>query len=154
MGKVRTINVQGEGKAAATEQAQAADASALPDPEVSDKATRRKFTAEYKLRILREIDACGPGEIGAILRREGLYSSHLTKWRREREEAERDALTPKQRGRKPKKADPVSLRIAELEQQNQALQERLRQAEVIIEVQKKVSELLGIQSRLETGPKS
>ena len=88
------------------------------------------------MRILREIDECRTGEVGAILRREGLYSSHLTKWRQEREEAERAALSPKKRGRKAKEADEATRRVAELEGENLRLQKRLREAEVIIEVPK------------------
>jgi len=114
-----------------------------PDPEVAAKAARRKFTAEYKLRILREADACAPGEVGALLRREGLYSSHLTEWRRQRERGELEALTPKKRGRKAQEPDPLAKRIAQLERENQRLQRRLQQAEKIIEVQKKVAALLG-----------
>lgn len=117
-----------------------------PDPEVADKAVRRKFTAEYKLRILREADACAPGEVGALLRREGLYSSHLTTWRRQREAGELEALAPKKRGRKASEPDPSAKRIAELERENRRLQQKLRQAEKIIEVQKKVAEILGIPS--------
>lgn len=114
------------------------------DPEVVEKAKRRTFTAEYKLRILREVDACtANGEIGALLRREGLYSSHLTDWRRQRERGELEALTPKQRGRKAKPVDPAKTRLAQLERENARLLKRLEQAEIIIEVQKKVAALLG-----------
>ena len=113
-------------------------------PEVSEKATRRRFTAAYKAQIVAECDACQTGELGAVLRREGLYSSMLTRWR-----AERDAgtLGPKQRGRtaKPNKQDALDL--ARLKRENERLVERLRQAEIIIDVQKKVSEMLGIKPR-------
>lgn len=117
--------------------------SSPPDPEVVEKPARRKFTAEYKLRILREAERCAPGELGALLRREGLYSSHLSDWRRQRERGELDALTPKKRGRKPQK-NPLTQRVAELERENERLRKRLQQAETIIEVQKKISEILGI----------
>lgn len=117
-----------------------------PNPEVTEKPVRRKFTAEYKLRILSAADACVPGtcELGTLLRREGLYSSHLTTWRRQREQGVFDALTPKKRGRKATKPSPLAKRIAELERENKRLQRQLHQAEVIIDVQKKISGLLGI----------
>ena len=111
-----------------------------PNPEVSEKPTRRKFSAEYKQRILQEAAKCKPGELGALLRREGLYSSHLAKWR----EQERIALTPQKRGRKAQEPNPLSGRLADLEKQNAELQKRLAQAEAIIEVQKKISEILGV----------
>lgn len=112
-----------------------------PDPEVAERPVRRRFTAEYKQRILREADQCGPGELGALLRREGLYASHLTKWRKQREEAEREALAPKKRGRKAKEPNPLAQRLAELERENERLKKRLQQAETVIEVQKKISEI-------------
>ena len=116
-----------------------------PDPEVSDKPRRRRFTAEYKLKILREVDACGPGEQGALLRREGLYSSHLLVWRRQRENGELAGLEPKRRGRKPtRRRDPAALEIEKLKKENARLQRRLEQAELIIDVQKKVATMLGI----------
>ena len=117
-----------------------------PDPEVPSKATRRRFTAEYKLRVLKEADSCEPGsgEIGALLRREGLYSSHLTTWRRQRESGELEGLSPRKRGRKP--ANPLQRRVAELEREKEQLEQRLEQAETIIEVQKKLSKLLGLRS--------
>ena len=117
-------------------------AAAVPDPEVPEKAARRRFTAEYKLRVLREAEGCeAPGEVGA-LRREGLYSSHLTTWRRQREQGMLEALTPRKRGRRA--PHPLSRRVAELERETAHLQRRLKQAETIIEVPKKVSEILGI----------
>ena len=109
-----------------------------PDPEVLERPVRRTFTAEYKRAILREADACTkPGEIGALLRREGLYSSHLSKWRRQRERGELEALAPKKRGRKPKAKNPLARKVAELERENAKLRGRLQQAEAIIEIQKK-----------------
>lgn len=114
----------------------------VPDPEVPAKAQRRKFTAEYKLRIVREAERCKePGEIGALLRREGLYSSLLTAWRREVEEGTRAALRSKKRGPKARVVDP---RVKEVERENAWLRKRLEHAELIIAVQKKVSALLGI----------
>lgn len=125
----------------------------IPDPEVTDKADRRRFTAKYKLSILQQVDACTePGSIGAILRREGLYSSNLNTWRRQRDEGSLAALTPKQRGRKAAPADPVALEIKQLRKENERLAKRLKQAELIIDVQKKVSQLLGI--TLATPPES
>lgn len=118
--------------------------SPVPDPEVMEKPVRRTYTADYKKRILREADLCQPGELGALLRREGLYSSHLTTWRRQREEAEREALAPKKRGRKAVEANPLARRVAELEREKVQLQRRLQRAEAVIEVQKKISEILQI----------
>ena len=97
-----------------------------------------------KLRILREADACALGEIGALLRREGPYSSHLSKWRQQRERGELEALAPAKRGPKKESRNPPAQRVAELERENRRLQQRLQQAEVIIEVQKQISTLLGI----------
>src|SRR5690625_1645995 len=110
----------------------------VADPEVSPKARRRSFTKEYKLRILEEADACTPGsgEIGALLRREGLYSSNLQKWRQQREKGVLQGLEPKKRGRKPTR-HPLEDKIAELEKKNDELQRRLKKAETIIDVQKK-----------------
>jgi transposase len=117
-----------------------------PDPEVpADRPRRRTFTAEYKKRIIEEADACSEnGAIGALLRREGLFSSHLTVWRRQREEATVAGLAPKRRGRKAKVVDAMATRVAELERDKQKLEQRLRMAETIIDVQKKVSQLLGV----------
>ena len=113
------------------------DIRAVPDPEVPEKAVRRKFTAAYKLRIVKEAQTCtAPGQIGALLRREGIYSSNLAKWRRQAEEG----LIPKKRG--PQKPDASIRRIAELEKENAKLVHKLKQAELIIEVQKKVADLL------------
>src|SRR6266705_4504035 len=115
------------------------------DPEVLAKATRRRFPAEYKQRILREADAArDAGEIGALLRREGLYSSHLVTWRRARERGELAGLSPKRRGRKVKAANPLAKRVAELERDKRRLQRRLEQAELLLEIQKKASQLLEI----------
>ena len=115
----------------------------VADPEVPEKARRRRFSAEYKLRVLQEADACSePGEIGALLRREGLYSSHLVVWRRQREEGTLQGLKPRKQGRKPEPKNPLAHRVAQLERENQRLQKRLKQAEMIIDVQKKVSQIL------------
>jgi transposase-like protein len=121
-----------------------------PDPEVPEKKRRRKFTAKYKLSILSEADLCTePGQIGTLLRREGLYSSNLTTWRRQKEEGLLDALSPKKRGRKKKPANPLADRVARLEKDNRRLQQKLKQAELIIEAQKKMSEILGISQNLQ-----
>ena len=113
--------------------------SAPPDPEVTAaRHARRRFTSQYKLEILRKADAClRPGQLGALLRKEGLYSSHLTTWRRQRE----DGLTPKKRGRKAVPVDPQRKR---LEQENRRLTTRLQKAEALIDFQKKVAALLQI----------
>ena len=117
-------------------------AGAHPDPEVPERAKRRQFSAEYKLRIVREADACkGSGEIGALLRREGLYSSHLVLWRRQRETRALTGMRARKRGPKAKEVDP---RVKQLERENVRLQRRLKQAETIIEIQKKVAGMLGI----------
>ena len=109
------------------------------------KARRRRFSATYKLEILQEADACSePGEIGALLRREGLYSSHLSKWRQQREEGALEGLKPKKRGRKARPRNPLTRRVAELERDNERLRRKLEQAETIIEVQKKLSRILGM----------
>jgi transposase len=119
--------------------------SKVPDPEVVPRAKRRRFNAEYKVRILEEADACSElGEIGALLRREGLYSSHLTTWRRQREQGQLEGLSPKKRGRKPSVDEALAKELAELKRENQRLENRLQQAETIIEVQKKLSGLLGL----------
>jgi transposase-like protein len=116
-----------------------------PDPEVPEKAKRRRFSAEYKRRILREADACTkPGELGALLRREGLYSSHLTSWRAQRDRAELEGLAPKQRGPKPKERNPLESQVRQLEREARKWQKRAERAEALVEVQKKVAELWGV----------
>ncbi len=116
----------------------------VPDPEVPADARRRHFTAEYKVRILAEADAAKstPGAIGALLRREGLYSSHLVTWRREREAAVEKALAPKRRGPKVKH-DPQADELQRLRRENARLANELSKAQLIIDVQKKVALLLG-----------
>ncbi len=122
--------------------------TAVADPEVRPQAKHRHFTAEYKKRILDEAARCTePGQLSALLRREGLYSSLLSKWRQQQAAGAREGLRPKKRGRK---TDPQAQELARLQRENQRLQERLRKAELIIEVPKKVSLLLGVP--LETPP--
>lgn len=119
---------------------------AHPNPEVPDKAVRRRFTAEYKLRILTLADACTDrGSLGALLRREGLYASNLNTWRHQRERGVLSALTPKKRGRKESARNPLIAENEKLRKENERIAKRLRQAEIIIDVQKKVSQILGIQ---------
>ena len=116
-----------------------------PDPEVVATPTRRRFTAEDKLRILKLADACtAVGSLGALLRTEGLYASHLTTWRRQRTEGVLSALTPQKRGRKASARHPLRAENETLRQENARLSTRLKQAELIIDVQKKVSEILGL----------
>jgi transposase-like protein len=115
----------------------------VPEPEVLPRAKRRRFSAEYKLRILEEVDGCTQrGQIGALLRREGLYSSHLSTWRQQRLLGQLEGLSPKRRGRKPQ--DPAVEEAARLRRENERLRARLEQAEMIIDVQKKLSQLLGL----------
>jgi len=121
----------------------------IPDPEITPKAKRRTFPAEYKLRILDEAAQCTkPGERGALLRREGLYSSHLTHWRCELRAGALAGLKPKKRG---PKSDPVAVENAQLRREIARLQAKLERAETIIDVQKKLSQLLGLPTSSETG---
>src|SRR5271155_6007168 len=120
-------------------------APASPSPELSDRPRRRTFTAQDKLRILAETDrATAPGGIGAILRREGLYSSALTDWRRQRDAGAFTALVPGKRGPKATDPNPLTAEMAVLQRDNARLTRRLARAEAIIDIQKKVAALLGI----------
>jgi transposase-like protein len=113
-----------------------------PDPEVSATVQRRRFTAEYRFRVLAHADACTHrGDVGALLRREGLYSSLLTKWRRQRETGTLREMRGRRRGPTPRSVDP---RVTQLETENRRLQRKLQRAETIITLQKKVAEILGI----------
>ena len=117
----------------------------IPDPAVLEKPVRRRFTAEYKLRILLEADRCtASGQLGALLRREGLYSSLLGTWRRQRDQGTLAGLTPKRRGRKANPDAPLIAENQRLTRETQRLAAKLRQAETIIDIQKKLSEMLGI----------
>ena len=125
--------------------AAASPAPTPPDPEVSERPVRRQFTAGYKLRILVEADRCkDTNGIGSLLRREGLYSSHLGTWRQQRTNGSLSALAPRKRGRPAEKPHPDTLRLAQSERKIKHLERRLKQAEALVELQKKVSEILGI----------
>lgn len=138
-----TERSEGSRSGAAGNAAAAIVALPHPDPEVVAKPRRRTFTAEYKRRILDEADATRfSGSIGALLRREGLYSSHLVTWRRERDAGILEALTPHKRGPKSRQ-HPLETENQKLRRQNERLAEQLRKAEIIIDVQKKVAALLG-----------
>lgn len=137
---------EGQNREAAPAEERFSEAvAASSDPEVFDKPTRRRFTAEYKLRILNQADACTEqGSLGALLRREGLYASNLNTWRHQRERGVLSALTPKKRGRKESVRDPFVAENEKLRRENERITKRLRQAEIIIDIQKKVSQILGI----------
>lgn len=115
-----------------------------PQTEVTTKAKRRRFTAEYKRKILQEADACERGELGALLRREGLYSSHLIEWRRARDAGELAGLTPRKRGPKAQARDPLVEKLAAIERENARLKAENAKLQLICDVQKKVSLLLGV----------
>ena len=145
------IAVTGEAEAEGARRATGASVSPVEpgpralDPEVPAKAQRRRFSVEYRLRIVKQADACKkPGELGALLRREGLYSSLLTNWRRQREQGALVSLRARKRGPTPRRIDP---RVKQLEAENARLQRKLQQADTIITVQKKVAEILGIPLR-------
>jgi transposase-like protein len=126
----------------------------MASTEVPAQAARRRFNAQYKLKILAQLDNCrDSGAVGALLRREGLYSSHLTKWRRQREQGQLAALAPQKRGRKNSPPNPLAVEVARLQRENERLTKKLCQAETIIEVQKKISQILGI-AQPETGEAS
>jgi len=118
----------------------------LTEVEVLAKAERRRFTAEYKLKVLGEANHCKrPGEIGALLRREGLYWSNLTNWGKQRERGELAGLSSRKRGPQRREKNPLAERVRELERDNMRLKRRAERAEGIVELQKKVSEILGIE---------
>ena len=145
------IDVTGEAEAEGARRATRASVSPVepapraPDPEVPAKAQRRRFSVEYRLRIVKQADACRkPGELGALLRREGLYSSLLTNWRHQREQGALVSMRARKRGPMPRPIDP---RVRQLEAENARLQRKLQQADTIITVQKKVADILGIPLR-------
>ena len=115
-----------------------------PDPEVSEKPTRRRYSAEYKLRILRLADKCTKrGELGRLLRREGLYSSHLKTWQEQRDKGTLQGLAPRKRGRKAVPKNPLADEVQKLRRENERLKHKLQQTETIIDVQKKLCDILG-----------
>ena len=114
----------------------------MPDPEVPAKASRRRFTSEYKRRILKEADACT--DLGALLRSEGLYASNLTTWRKQMNRGVLTALSPKKRGRKESNSNPLQIENEQLRKENNRLGRRLKRAELIIDIQKKAAQILGI----------
>ena len=126
---------------AQSESATAASSSV----EVEAKPRRRQFSGKYKLRVLAEAEACEkPGDVGRLLRREGLYHSHLTDWRRARNSGALAGLAPKKRGRKRVERNPLERKVQQLERENARLQEELRKARLVVEVQGKVAGLLGM----------
>lgn len=141
-----TVVAGNEGARRTTEiPATGTQTNVAPDPEVTAKASRRRFSERYKLGVLRQADACaGPGELGALLRREGLYSSHLTTWRRQRDAGALQGLKAKKRGPKPPADSPLIKENKRLLRETHILQRKLQRAELIIDIQKKVSEALGI----------
>ena len=139
------VGSEGERSEPERTTAAAAGGDVTPDPEVVGRAVRRRFTAAYRQRILAEVDAAaGKGAVGRILRREGLYSSALTSWRKARAHAQRLALEPKKRGPKPTPENPLQAENTKLRRENTKLHQKLRTAELMIDLQKKVSQLLGI----------
>ena len=140
--KIRSTGEEGEMGSVAEVSPVSGYPSPVPDPAVSEKAQRRRFTAEYKLQILREADACKqPGELGALLRREGLYSSYLVTWRQQRDRAAQAGIVASKRGPKAKVVDP---RVKQLERENANLKRRIRRMDLLLEIQKKASEILEI----------
>lgn len=133
------------GAAPNRDKATPCDSLSVPDPEVKERPVRRRLTKEYKLRILEEADACSKhGETGALLRREGLYSSSLAAWRKQRREGTLVGLSPKKRGRKGD--DKATREIKRLKRENEKLRRQIKQAKTVIEVQKKLSDVLGIEA--------
>ena len=142
--RLRVMGDASRGVATATEEV-SADVRPVADPEVAASAKRRQFSSKEKRRILAAADRCTEaGAIGALLRREGIYSSLLSTWRKQRETAERVALEPRQRGRKADPGIAESRQVAELSKDNERLRRKLAQAHTIIDVQKKLCTLLGL----------
>ncbi len=147
------FSAPGESAKARSAAADSPGAGAPPDPEVAAKPRRRQFTAAYRLRILEEADRCTTsGEVGQLLRREGLYSSHLSNWRKAQREGSLAALAPKKRGAKAKARNPLEPKVRELESKVARLEKELHKAHTILEVQEKVAGLLGFD--LESGKNS
>ena len=112
------------------------------NPEVKPRRKRKRFTVAYKLEILKKIDNCEQGEVASILRKEGLYSSYIERWRKQYNQGVLTALKDDKRGRKPKEINPLQKKVDKLEKEKLQLEKKLRQAEKIIEFQKKIAELL------------
>jgi transposase-like protein len=147
------FSAPGESAKARSAEADSPGAGAPPDPEVAAKPRRRQFTAAYRLRILEEADRCTTsGEIGQLLRREGLYSSHLSNWRKAQREGSLAALASKKRGARPKARNPLEPKVRQLEAENARLKAELHKAHTILDVQEKVAGLLGFD--LESGKNS
>ena len=143
----------GESAKARSAAADSPGAGTPPNPEVAAKPRRRQFTAAYRLRILEEADRCATsGEIGQLLRREGLYSSHLSNWRKAQRDGSLAALAPKKRGAKAKARNPLEPKVRELESKVARLEKELHKAQTILDVQEKVAGLLGFD--LESGKNS
>ena len=141
----------GEERSDEAPRAGASDARAPSDPEVVAKPKRRQFTAEYRLRILEEAERCTqPGEVGRLLRREGLYSSHLTDWRKAQRQGSLRGLTPSKRGRKRVERNPLSAKVHELEAKVARLEKELHTAHTILDVQGKFAGLLGFSLECQT----
>ena len=138
---VQAMKITDEPKASPPLEAVAAASSAAgpaPDPEVTDRPMRRSFTAEFKRQVLQEAEACKePGAVGALLRRHGLYASHLVTWRQQRDAGELAGLAPKRRGRKRTPKNPLADDVARLERENHRLLARAERAERLVELQKK-----------------
>lgn len=146
---VLSVDAAAEGARRATA---AAASTGAPDPEVVASAKRRQFSAAEKRRILNAADRCTqPGELGALLRREGIYSSMLATWRKQRAQAEEAALRARRRGRKPDPALAESRKLEQLQRENDRLRRRLAEAHTVIEVQKKLCTLLGLPTADEPG---
>jgi transposase len=152
--RLRVMGDASRGVPTATEEV-SADVRPVLDPEVAATAKRRQFSSKEKRRILAAADRCSEaGEIGALLRREGIYSSLLSTWRKQRETAERVALEPRQRGRKADPGIAESRQVAELTKDNERLRRKLAQAHTIIDVQKKLCTLLGLPTAEDPDEKS
>ena len=134
---LETSERSGEVSKTAAERTESDKALPRPNPEVAAKATRRRFSALYKLRILEQADGCEFGEVAALLRREGLYWSNLQGWRRQREEGTLQALTPRKRGRKSKPVNPLDHQLRQVQAENRKLKRKLEKAEIMLDIQKK-----------------
>lgn len=140
--RIHDVGVPGTSGKEAAEGKRSQEETRRPDPEVSAKASRRKYNAEYKLKILRQIEQMAPKERNALLRREGLFRSHLNTWTRQAERGELEGLSPRKRGRKANPHKELIAKCTKLERENERLRRKIEGAETIIEFQKKMAELL------------